>query len=205
MKSWPRILWFCCAAPSYPKARTIHEHQIRPSVGPVSGKISFSFSPSAARPEKPSISGRRPHSKEQARRASGNVQLAKGRMADVFSRCMRVSTVRVAAPGLASFAFLNQTKLIKRESGQGHAVATQEPGAQPAFNLEQKLALAVDKLAAALIPERPVGRAVPPGPVLDPRIRRHAVDADARIAAARFWLDPKHKINRTNELEKRKY
>ena len=54
-------------------------------------------------------------------------------------------------------------------------------GAEPALDFKPELAFAAREPALALVPERPVGRSVPPWLVFDPCLRRHAVDMDARV------------------------
>ena len=110
-----------------------------------------------------------------------------------------VDPVRMKAQRLVDLAFGHQSELLVRQRAQRDTASLQQPGLELALDLETQLALAASQPAAALEPELPVGRAVSPRLVLDPRLYRHPVNVDARVGGTRAGNDPKHGKNMVSE------
>src|SRR4051794_15897468 len=87
----------------------------------------------------------------------------------------------VEAPRLGDLALGYQPKLGVGEGMEGHSAHPEQPGAQPALDLETQRALCARHPALALDPYLPIVAARVPRTMIDPSRRLHAPEEQARV------------------------
>jgi hypothetical protein len=104
-----------------------------------------------------------------------------------------VAPMGMDAPSFLALALGDEAKLGVREGREGYLELAQEPRAQQALDLKAQWALAARQPAFAFDPELPVGVAVAPRLVLDPRRGPHTLKEKAWEGAVRGRGDLKHR------------
>jgi hypothetical protein len=99
------------------------------------------------------------------------------------------------AAGLLALALGDEAKLGVREGREGQLQLAQEPRAQKALELDPERALPTRHRTASLDPQLPVGAAVAPRPVLDPRLRPHALKVEAGVDIVRGRDSAEHRVS----------
>ena len=79
------------------------------------------------------------------------------------------------ATRLGDLALGYQPKLGVGEGMKRHATHPEQPGTQPAFDLEAQRALGARHPTFALDPQLPIEATQVPGPMFDPRCRSHTL------------------------------